>query len=74
MHVFSVCQVGGEFLEIALANMAPFGRVALCGSISQFNATESGKGIYVVSGTHILLPFRGTLTNMKVVRLLGSIV
>ena len=45
-HVFSICQVGGEFFEVALSNMALFGRVAVCGAISQYNATEPAKGIY----------------------------
>ncbi len=32
--------VGGETLDAALARMNPFGRVAICGLISQYNATE----------------------------------
>ncbi|KAJ2377683.1 hypothetical protein H4S02_007580, partial [Coemansia sp. RSA 2611] len=32
--------VGGEFLDAALANMNSFGRIAECGMISQYNATE----------------------------------
>ena len=40
-----MCQVGGEFFEVALANMALFGRVAVCGAIPQYNATEPAKGI-----------------------------
>ena len=37
--------VGGEHLEVALACSKPFGRVAVCGLISQYNATEAGPGI-----------------------------
>jgi NADPH-dependent curcumin reductase CurA len=32
--------VGGEQLEAAIARLHPFGRVALCGAISVYNATE----------------------------------
>ena len=38
--------MGGEFFEVALSNMALFGRVAVCGAISQYNATEPAKGMY----------------------------
>jgi NADPH-dependent curcumin reductase CurA len=36
--------VGGEHLEAALFHMRPFGRIALCGAISQYNATEPVPG------------------------------
>ena len=36
--------VGGEHLEAAIANMRPFGRLALCGMIEQYNATEMPPG------------------------------
>jgi NADPH-dependent curcumin reductase len=32
--------VGGEILDTALRSMNPFSRIALCGMISQYNATE----------------------------------
>jgi len=32
--------VGGEHLEAAIDAMRPFGRIAMCGFISQYNATE----------------------------------
>ena len=32
--------VGGEHLEAAIGAMKPFGRTALCGAISLYNATE----------------------------------
>lgn len=36
--------VGGEHLEAALNNMNEFGRIAVCGMISQYNATEPQPG------------------------------
>ncbi len=36
--------VGGEHLEAAVAALRPHGRVALCGAISQYNATEPAPG------------------------------
>ena len=36
--------VGGEHLEAAIGAMNDGGRVALCGAISQYNATEPGPG------------------------------
>lgn len=36
--------VGGEHLEAALAAAKPFARFALCGMISQYNATDAGVG------------------------------
>jgi len=36
--------VGGKHLEAALEHMNPFGRIALCGLISQYNATEPVPG------------------------------
>ena len=36
-------QVGGEYFETVLANMNTFGRVAVCGAISQYNLTEPPK-------------------------------
>jgi NADPH-dependent curcumin reductase CurA len=37
--------VGGEHLEAALMAARPFGRFALCGMISQYNATDLGPGV-----------------------------
>ena len=37
--------VGGEHLEAALMAAKPFGRFALCGMISQYNATDMGAGV-----------------------------
>ncbi|HVS64031.1 MAG TPA: NADP-dependent oxidoreductase [Thermoanaerobaculia bacterium] len=36
--------VGGRMLEAALAQMRPFGRIPVCGMISQYNATEPAPG------------------------------
>ena len=36
--------VGGDHLEAALDVLAPFGRVAVCGAIGQYNATEPQPG------------------------------
>jgi hypothetical protein len=36
--------VGGDHLEAAIAAFNPFGRAALCGSISGYNATEPQPG------------------------------
>jgi NADPH-dependent curcumin reductase CurA len=37
--------VGGEHLEAALTAAKPFARMALCGMISQYNATDMGEGV-----------------------------
>jgi len=36
--------VGGDHLEAALEALLPYGRVAMCGAISQYNATEPAPG------------------------------
>jgi NADPH-dependent curcumin reductase CurA len=36
--------VGGDHLQAALNHMRPFGRIALCGAISQYNANEPPPG------------------------------
>ena len=36
--------VGGAHLDAALANMRPFGRIAVCGMIEQYNATALPEG------------------------------
>ncbi|XP_078532700.1 prostaglandin reductase 1-like isoform X3 [Lissotriton helveticus] len=39
--------VGGEFTSIALLQMKRFGRIAVCGAISEYNEQETAKGPYV---------------------------
>lgn len=36
--------VGGDHLEAAIASLRPFGRVALCGAVSQYNDAEPAPG------------------------------
>ncbi len=36
--------VGGDHLEVALQHMNPFGRIVVCGMISQYNASEPPPG------------------------------
>ncbi len=38
--------VGGAHMEAALMAARPFGRFALCGMISQYNATDAGAGVH----------------------------
>jgi hypothetical protein len=38
--------VGGAHLEAALMAAKPFGRFALCGMISDYNATDAGSGVH----------------------------
>jgi NADPH-dependent curcumin reductase CurA len=36
--------VGGDHLQAAIGHMRPLGRLALCGAIAQYNATEAVPG------------------------------
>jgi NADPH-dependent curcumin reductase CurA len=50
--------VGGKHLEAALEHMNNFGRIALCGAISQYNATTPPQGprnLYVAIGKRLTL-------------------
>ena len=38
-------QVGGDMFDAVLAQMNNFGRVSICGVISQYNLKEKQKGI-----------------------------
>ena len=49
--------MGGEWFETVLANMNTFGRVAVCGAISQYNLTEPPK-FRPVSGLILLHQLR----------------
>jgi NADPH-dependent curcumin reductase CurA len=52
--------VGEEHLEAAIYNMAMFGRIVLCGMISQYNATEPVSGLRNLSlATDRRLTLRG---------------
>jgi hypothetical protein len=55
--------VGGETLDVALAQLARGARVVLCGAISQYNATEGMKG---PANYMSLLVNRATMTGFLV--------
>ena len=38
MYVYTL-QVGGDFFTVVVSNMNEFGRVSICGAISQYNTT-----------------------------------
>ena len=43
-----ISQVGGEFFNTVLSNMNEFGRVAVCGAISEYNLEKPLKGVLCV--------------------------
>ena len=54
MHFKEICpdgfdlyfdNVGGDFLESAIFQMKTYGRIVICGRISQMNATNPGSGL-----------------------------
>ena len=54
LHLKSLCpegydlyfdNVGGDFLEAAIFRMKNYGRIVICGRISQMNATSPGEGL-----------------------------
>ena len=54
--------VGGEFLEAAIFRMKNYGKIVICGRISQMNATKPGEGLKNMA--HVLvkrLTIRGFL-------------
>jgi NADPH-dependent curcumin reductase CurA len=55
--------VGGETLEAALARLARFGRIVICGAISQYNNTGPTKGPFNYLS---LLVNHGTMTGFVV--------
>ena len=55
--------VGGDHLLAALKTMRPHGRVALCGAISQYNATEPGCGPDLLVAIANRLTLRGYIVS-----------
>lgn len=55
--------VGGAVLDAALANIAMYSRIVMCGAISQYNATERGPG---VANTSMLISRRGLMRGFIV--------
>jgi len=55
--------VGGAHLNAALANMRPFGRIAVCGMIEQYNATSMPPG---PSNIIMVIPLRLTIKGFIV--------
>jgi NADPH-dependent curcumin reductase CurA len=55
--------VGGEHLEAALDSMRMFGRIALCGSISDYESSPVGpRNLFLATAKHLTLTgFRGSL-------------
>jgi NADPH-dependent curcumin reductase CurA len=55
--------VGGDHLEAALDAMRMFGRIALCGSISDYESTPVGpRNLFLATAKHLTLTgFRGSL-------------
>jgi NADPH-dependent curcumin reductase CurA len=55
--------VGGEHLEAALDAMRMFGRIALCGSVSDYESTPVGpRNLFLATAKHLTLTgFRGSL-------------
>ncbi len=55
--------VGGDHLEAALDSMRMFGRIALCGSISEYeSAPEGPRNLFLATAKHLRLTgFRGSL-------------
>ncbi len=62
IHVY-FDNVGGEILDAALARLARFARVVICGAISQYNATEGMRG---PSNYMSLLVHHATMTGFVV--------
>ncbi len=55
--------VGGDHLEAALDSMRMFGRIALCGSISEYESAVAGpRNLFLATAKHLTLTgFRGSL-------------
>jgi NADPH-dependent curcumin reductase CurA len=55
--------VGGDHLEAALDSMRMFGRIALCGSISEYESAPAGpRNLFLATAKHLRLTgFRGSL-------------
>ena len=55
--------VGAAVLDAALANIAMYARIVMCGAISQYNATERGPGVV---NTSMLISRRGRMRGFIV--------
>jgi len=56
--------VGGAHMDAALANMRPFGRIAVCGMIEQYNATELPEGPHnIISVVPLRLTIKGFIVS-----------
>ena len=55
--------VGGDHLEAALESMRMFGRIALCGSVSEYESAPAGpRNLFLATAKHLTLTgFRGSL-------------
>ena len=58
--------VGGEMLDKMLGHMAMYGRVALCGAISSYNASDSGAGAVLFTNYPQMITMRLALRGFVV--------
>lgn len=50
LHMLWFLQVGGEFASVAINQMKKYGRIAICGAISQYNDSvpQKGESLYCI--------------------------